>query len=51
MVRRARIGPTTAAHNSRSTLAQINTSNVKNLAPAWIFQTGEYTDEAREIFK
>src|SRR5262245_15227776 len=26
-----------------STLDQINTSNVKNLAPAWIFQTGEYT--------
>jgi len=27
-----------------STLDQINTGNVKNLAPAWMFQTGEYTD-------
>src|SRR5438128_2014778 len=27
-----------------SALDQINTANVKNLAPAWTFQTGEYTD-------
>jgi alcohol dehydrogenase (cytochrome c) len=27
-----------------SALDQINTANVKNLAPVWVFQTGEYTD-------
>jgi len=27
-----------------SSLAQVNTSNVKNLAPAWIFQTGDYAE-------
>jgi alcohol dehydrogenase (cytochrome c) len=27
-----------------SALDQINTANVKSLAPAWIFQTGEYTN-------
>jgi alcohol dehydrogenase (cytochrome c) len=27
-----------------SALDQINTANVKNLAPMWVFQTGEYTD-------
>src|SRR5580692_2813534 len=27
-----------------SSLAQINTGNVKNLAPAWIFQTGDYAE-------
>lgn len=27
-----------------STLDQINTGNVKNLAPAWIFQTGDYAE-------
>ena len=27
-----------------SALDQINTANVKNLAPAWIFQTGDYAD-------
>ncbi|HEX5431858.1 MAG TPA: PQQ-dependent dehydrogenase, methanol/ethanol family, partial [Bryobacteraceae bacterium] len=27
-----------------SALDQINTSNVKNLAPAWIFQTGDYAE-------
>src|ERR1700686_4160118 len=26
-----------------SALDQVNTSNVKNLLPAWIFQTGDYT--------
>src|ERR1041384_1956408 len=27
-----------------SALDQINTSNVRNLAPAWIFQTGDYAE-------
>lgn len=27
-----------------SALDQINTANVKNLSPVWMFQTGEYTD-------
>jgi len=27
-----------------SALDQVNTSNVKNLLPAWIFQTGDYTE-------
>src|SRR5262249_22555183 len=27
-----------------SALDQINTSNVRDLAPAWIFQTGDYSD-------
>src|SRR6266849_8206961 len=27
-----------------SALDQINTSNVKNLAPVWIFQTGDYAE-------
>src|SRR5712691_7469027 len=27
-----------------SALDQINTGNVKNLAPAWIFQTGDYAE-------
>ncbi len=27
-----------------SALNQINTSNVKKLAPAWMFQTGDYQD-------
>src|SRR5258708_2402495 len=27
-----------------SGLDQINTANVKNLAPAWIFQTGDYAE-------
>jgi alcohol dehydrogenase (cytochrome c) len=27
-----------------SSLAQINAGNVKNLAPAWIFQTGDYAE-------
>jgi len=27
-----------------STLDQINAGNVKNLAPAWIFQTGDYAE-------
>src|ERR1700686_3712819 len=27
-----------------SSLGQINTANVKNLAPAWIFQTGDYAE-------
>jgi hypothetical protein len=27
-----------------SALDQVNTSNVKNLLPAWIFQTGDYAD-------
>ncbi|MGD1210288.1 MAG: PQQ-dependent dehydrogenase, methanol/ethanol family [Candidatus Acidiferrales bacterium] len=27
-----------------SSLDQINTTNVKNLAPAWIFQTGDYAE-------
>jgi glucose dehydrogenase len=27
-----------------SALDQINTGNVKKLAPAWVFQTGDYTD-------
>ncbi len=27
-----------------SALDQINTGNVKNLAPAWIFQTGDHTE-------
>src|SRR5215831_14317842 len=27
-----------------SALDQVNTSNVKNLAPAWIFQTGDYSE-------
>ncbi len=27
-----------------SALDQINTSNVKNLLPAWIFQTGDYSE-------
>ena len=27
-----------------SSLAQIDTSNVKSLAPAWIFQTGDYAE-------
>ena len=27
-----------------SGLDQVNTSNVKNLLPAWIFQTGDYTE-------
>ena len=30
-----------------SALDQINTSNVKNLLPAWIFQTGDYTRVSR----
>jgi alcohol dehydrogenase (cytochrome c) len=27
-----------------SALDQINTANVKNLVPAWIFQTGDYAE-------
>src|SRR5262245_15909668 len=27
-----------------SALDQVNTANVKNLAPAWIFQTGDYSE-------
>ena len=27
-----------------SALSQINAANVKNLAPAWIFQTGDYAE-------
>mgnify|MGYP003704448031 CR=1 FL=1 len=27
-----------------SSLDQINTTNVKNLAPAWMFQTGDYAE-------
>src|SRR5262252_110088 len=27
-----------------SALDQINTTNVKNLSPVWMFQTGEYAD-------